>query len=145
MKPLKQECKRAVMAALAGTMLIIAGCSTMGAGAGIPLSAAQEVPPNPSSATGHAKIRIGPDKSVNGGLTYAGMAATAAHIHEAPGGANGPVIIPLTKTSDTSFAVPPGASLTDAQYASYLAGNLYLNVHSAAYPGGELRAQLKPE
>ena len=145
MKPLKQECKRAVMAALAGTMLIIAGCSTMGAGAGIPLSAAQEVPPNPSSATGHSKIKIGPDKSVTGGLTFAGMAATAAHIHEAPAGSNGPVLIPLTKTSDTSFAVPPGASLTDAQYASYLAGNLYLNVHSAAYPGGELRAQLKPE
>lgn len=144
MKPLTQGCKRAVMAVLAGAMLMIVGCSTMGGGA-VPLSAAQEVPPNPSSATGHAKIRIGPDKSVNGGLTFTGMAASAAHIHEAPAGANGPVIIPLTKTSDTSFAVPPGASLTDEQYASYLAGNLYLNVHSAAYPGGEIRAQLKPE
>jgi hypothetical protein len=145
MNALTQGGKRAAMAALAGIMLLSAGCSTMGGGGAIPLSAAQEVPPNPSSATGHVKIRIGPDKSVNGGLTFTGMAATAAHIHEAPAGANGPVIIPLTKTSDTSFAVPPGASLTDAQYASYLAGNLYLNVHSAAYPGGEIRAQLKPE
>lgn len=145
MKPLTQECKRAVMAALAGTMLMIAGCSIMGGGGATPLSGAQEVPPNPSSATGHGKIRIGPDKSVNGGLTFTGMLGTAAHIHEAPAGANGPVIIALTKTSDTSFAVPPGISLTDAQYASYMAGNLYLNVHSAAYPGGEIRAQLKPE
>ena len=69
MKALTQGCKRAAMAALAGTMMLTAGCSTMGGGGAIPLSAAQAVPPNPSSATGHAKIRIGPDKSVNGGLT----------------------------------------------------------------------------
>ena len=144
MSALTQGCKRLFMAALAGVMLLSAGCSNMGEKT-ITLSAAQEVPPNPSSATGRGKIRIGPDKSVNGGLTLTGMAATAAHIHEAPAGANGPVLIALTKTSDTSFAVPPGVSLTDAQYASYLAGNLYLNVHSAAYPGGEIRAQLKPE
>jgi hypothetical protein len=41
------------------------------------------------------------------------------------------------------FDAPAGAKLTDAQYAAYKAGNLYVNVHSAKNPGGEIRAQLK--
>jgi len=58
-------------------------------------------------------------------------------------GANGPVIVPFNKTADNTFEAPAGAKLTDAQYASYKAGKLYVNVHSAAHPGGEIRAQLK--
>ncbi len=40
--------------------------------------------------------------------------------------------------------MPEGSKLTDEQYAAYKAGNLYVNVHSAANKGGEIRAQLKP-
>jgi hypothetical protein len=108
------------------------------------LSGANEVPPNASTATGISHIRISGDRSVTGNITVSGLTATAAHIHEAPPGMNGPVIVPLAKTADNTFAPEAGAKLTDAQYSSYLAGNLYINVHSATYPGGEIRAQLSP-
>jgi hypothetical protein len=85
------------------------------------------------------------DKSVSGSVTTTGITASAAHIHLGPRGKNGKIIIPLTKSSDgNTWSVPAGAKLTDAQYEAYKAGNLYVNVHSAAYKGGEIRGQLKP-
>jgi hypothetical protein len=109
----------------------------------VTLSGDQEVPPVKSAGSGTGTITIGADKSVSGSVTTIGIAATAAHIHEGAAGANGPVIIPLTKSGDT-YAVPAGAKLTDAQFASFQSGNLYVNAHTAANPGGEIRGQLKP-
>lgn len=108
------------------------------------LGGSQEVPPVTSSATGSGKITIGDDKSVSGSVTTTGVAGTAAHIHMAATGANGPVIVPLTKSGDNGWAVAPGAKLTDAQYDAFKAGNLYVNVHSEGNKGGEIRGQIKP-
>jgi hypothetical protein len=105
---------------------------------------ANEVPPVSTAASGSGTVTINPDHTVSAKITVTGVAATAAHIHEGAAGANGPVIVPFTKTGDNVFEAPVGAKLTDAQYASYKAGNLYVNAHSAAHPGGEVRAQLKP-
>lgn len=69
---------------------------------------------------------------------------TAAHIHLGAMGQNGPVIIPLAKTADGIWTVPANTILTSAQFDAYRAGDLYVNVHSAANPGGEIRAQIKP-
>ena len=80
---------------------------------------------------------------MSGSVTTTGMVPTAAHIHMAPAGSNGPVIVPLTKYENT-FSAPAGAKLTDEQYAAYKAGNLYVNVHSNDNKGGEVRAQLVP-
>lgn len=120
-----------------------AGTPAAGMGA-MMLSGAQEVPPNSSTATGKSMLNIGADMSVTGSIEVMGMTPSAAHIHEAAAGANGPVVVPFVKTGPNTFAPLAGAKLTDAQYASYKAGKLYVNVHSAQFPNGEIRMQLMP-
>jgi hypothetical protein len=110
----------------------------------VKLTGEEEVPPVQTQASGSGTITVNEDKSVSGSVITKGIKATAAHIHEAPVGKNGPVAIPLEKRSDNEFAVPAGAKLTDAQYKALKAGNLYVNVHSDAHKDGEIRAQLKP-
>ncbi len=112
----------------------------------INLKGASEVPPVTTSASGTGQITVMPDHAVSGSIKTTGMVATMAHIHEAAPGKNGPPIITLTKGANESFTVPADAKLTDAQYASYMAGNLYVNVHTAQNPNGEIRVQLpRPE
>lgn len=146
--------RRSLIAAAAMVALLNAGCETMermGEKIGVggkkttaELTGAQEVPPVSTKASGKSTITVADDKSVTGSVIIDDMNATAAHIHQGAPGANGPVIIPLTKSADKTFAVPSKTRLTDSQYAAYKAGNLYINVHSAAHPGGEIRVQLKP-
>ena len=110
----------------------------------VTLSGSQEVPPVMTSASGIGSITVAPDGSVSGTITTTGVDGTMAHIHEAPMGQNGPVIVPFTRTADNVWSAPAGAKLTDAQLQSLKNGNLYLNVHSATNKPGEIRAQLKP-
>jgi hypothetical protein len=141
------QTKKAPLWAVLGTVTaLVLGCSSMGGDSGIKvtLSGKDEVPPVATAASGSGTIVIGEDKSVSGSVTTTGVVGVAAHIHVGAAGKNGPVIVPLTKTSDGVWSVPAGAKLTDAQYASFKAGDLYVNVHSAANKGGEIRGQLKP-
>lgn len=110
----------------------------------VTLSGGEEVPAVKTSASGGGTIAIDADKSVSGSVTTTGVAGTMAHIHIAAAGKNGPVVVPLTKSGDNTWSVAAGAKLTDAQYAAYKAGELYVNVHSAQNKGGEIRGQLKP-
>ena len=131
---------------VAGVAAILASCASMSpmmGGQKVELAGANEVPAVTTPATGTATVTIKDDRSVVVLVTVTGMTATASHIHEAAAGSNGPVIVPFTKTGDNTFASADGAKLTEAQYAAYKAGNLYVNVHSARNPGGEIRGQLK--
>ena len=131
---------------LAGVVGLLASCATMSpmmGGQKIALEGGNEVPAVTTTATGNATVDIKADRSVTATVTVTGMTATASHIHEGAAGANGPVIVPFVKTGDNTFAAAEGAKLTEAQYESYKAGKLYVNVHSAKNPGGEIRGQLK--
>ncbi len=130
---------------LTGALALLAGHAPLALSATeqVTLSGGNEVPPVTTSASGTGSVTIGDDHSVKANITVTGMTATASHIHMGAAGANGPVIVPFTKTGDNTFAAADGAKLTDEQYAAYKAGNLYVNVHSAKNPGGEVRAQLK--
>ena len=138
-------------AALTAAAGLLAGCGGMmhgdrmggGDGQHVNLSGANEVPPVTTGASGMGRVRVGADGAVNVHIKVSGMTATAAHIHEAAAGANGPVIVPLTKQGDDTFVSAPGAKFTDSQFAAYKAGRTYINVHSAKNPPGEIRAQLR--
>ena len=110
----------------------------------VKLSGAHEVPAVTSTASGEGKLTVGDDMSVTGSITTKGIDGTMAHIHLAPAGKNGPPVITLTKSGENQWTVPAGSKLTAEQYESYKKGELYINVHSAAHPGGEIRAQVKP-
>ena len=104
------------------------------------LDGKSEVPPNASAATGTADIDY---DAATKKLTYSGLSgpATAAHFHgpAEPGkNAGVAVAIPNAGTSPVSGS----ATLTDAQAADLAAGKLYVNVHTAANPGGEIRGQV---
>ena len=106
-----------------------------------------EVPANNSSGIGDVYFTF--DDSNNGltlNITYSGLsgAPTAAHVHNGAAGSNGPVVTAITLTPPTS---PQGtftgsATLSNADAAAFLSGNLYVNIHTAAFPNGELRGQL---
>ena len=131
-------------------MVFAAGCSQMSSQMGatsdrtLMLSGAEEVPPVNTQASGVSRIAVIGDKTVTGSVEVRNLNTTAAHIHLAPKGQNGPVIIPLVKTGENVWSVPANTILSSAQFDAYRSGNLYVNVHSAANPNGEIRAQLKP-
>jgi hypothetical protein len=108
----------------------------------INLSGDREVPPVTTMAAGSGVIKINKDMSVSGSVTTTGIAGTMAHIHVGKAGVNGPVAVTLLKNGDNGWTVPPDAKLTDAQYQAYRAGDLYINVHTEAHKGGEIRGQL---
>jgi hypothetical protein len=140
-----RACRRAFCGSVLAASLALASFgAALAAESAVNLTGAQEVPPVDTPAKGNGSINIGPDGSVSGSVKTTGIVSTAAHIHVGATGKNGPVIVPLAKQGDDTYVVPSGAKLNESQMASYKAGDLYVNVHSAKHPGGEIRAQLKP-
>jgi CHRD domain len=108
------------------------------------LDGKSEVPPVTSAGTGTADLDYDPaSKKLTWTVTYGGLSgpATAAHFHgpaEAGKNAGVAVAIPNAGTSPVSGS----ATLTDAQAADLVAGKYYINIHTAANPGGEIRGQV---
>src|SRR4030081_1619724 len=108
------------------------------------LNAKSEVPPNASTGTGTADIDYdAATKKLTWKVTYTGLSgpATAAHFHgPAETGKNAGVAVAIPNA--TSSPAEGSATLTEAQAAHLLAGKYYINVHTAANPGGEIRGQV---
>jgi CHRD domain len=142
---MNQRCNLSGARALIAAAALIAGSgSALAVDVKVNLIGAEETPPVTTTASGTGTIAIAADKSVTGSIKTTGIDGTVAHIHVGAPGQSGPPIITLTKGADGAWSVPPGSKLTDEQYASFRAGNLYVNVHSAEHKPGEIRAQLKP-
>ena len=124
--------------------LVVMGGAALAVDLKLHLSGAEETPPVTTSASGTGTITVAADKSVTGTIKTVGIEGTVAHIHVGAPGQSGPPIITLDKGPDGAWSVPAGSKLTDDQYASFKAGNLYVNVHSAEHKAGEIRGQLKP-
>lgn len=105
------------------------------------LTGANEVPANSSTATGTATLTLNTDTKVfSVTLPHNVVGVTGGHIHKAAVGANGDVVFPFANlTSPITFTSPV---LTAAQEADLNAGLYYVNLHTAAFPGGEIRGQL---
>jgi hypothetical protein len=108
------------------------------------LDGKSENPPTTSTGTGTADIDYDTaTKKISWKLTYTGLSgpATAAHFHgPAEPGKNAGVEVAIPGA--TSSPAEGSATLTDAQAADLAAGKLYVNVHTAANPGGEIRGQV---
>ena len=112
------------------------------------LSSASEVPPVQGAGTGSASVNVdAASKEISWRVEYSGLsgAAAAAHIHcGAAAGANAGVAVPLGAGASWASPLQGSGKLTDAQLADLQAGKCYVNVHTAANKGGEIRGQLMP-
>ena len=105
------------------------------------LDGLQETPPNASPGFGSGTADIDDvANTVTLNVTFGGLTAaeTAAHIHQAPPGVAGGVIVPLPNGSPIVGVF----GLTAAQVVAMLAGNTYVNIHTGNFPGGEIRGQI---
>jgi hypothetical protein len=143
------------LAVVAAGLVVACAAGTAAAGP-VMLLGSNEVPPVNTQASGIADISItqlkcppatsgGQCNHVIGVLTTHGVNATAAHIHRGKPSENGPVVVPLVRRpkTDNIWEVPSGVTVSQDVYEAWWNGNLYVNVHSAANPNGEIRGQLK--
>jgi hypothetical protein len=111
------------------------------------MDGSQETPPVPTPGTGTFDgVRTAPNQL---SYTYTWMdllgLGTAAHIHKAPPGVPGPIVVPLTSPSGHSGSITDTATVDPVLLDDICAhpGDYYVNVHTDLYPAGEIRGQLQ--
>ena len=109
------------------------------------LNGTNQVPSNASTATGAV---TGTYDDATNMLSYSvtyttlGGGITAAHIHEGPAGMSGGVVFGFTAGASPIVGTADLSALSAGQKAALLAGNMYVNIHSGTFGGGEIRGQL---
>ena len=148
MIPITNRSFRAFFAATAAVVLV-AGCGMMQPASNqvaftTQLRGANEVPPAATNATGQVDAVLNKDTNLlQWKMTYDGLSgpATAGHFHgPAMVGANAGVVSPFN--NPISSPMTGQTSLTAAQAADLMAGKWYANIHTAKFPGGEIRGQM---
>lgn len=138
-----------ITAVAAALTLALSGCGSMMQPSNMvafttQLRGANEVPANASAGSGSVDAALNKDTmQLRWKVTYTGMtgAPTMGHFHgPAAAGANSGVA--LGWTNPITSGLEGSATLTAAQAADLMAGKWYANIHSAAFPGGELRGQM---
>ncbi len=135
-------------ASLLAMTLALGACSGMAmsdtSAVSAKLSGANEVPANTSAGTGTLEGTL--DKKTNvltWTVTYSGLTGPVrmGHFHgPAAAGANAGVALGFTGSVESP--IKGSATLTPAQVADLTAGKWYVNLHTAANPGGEVRGQV---
>jgi hypothetical protein len=132
--------------ALASLLGLAGSASAGGRPLSTDLSGAEEVPPADPDGTGFAHLTL------NSGLgevcwsitaSDITLPATAAHIHEAPAGENGDIVVTLSPPDESGTA--SGCTVADRALVKDIRKNpsdYYVNVHTTDYPGGAIRGQL---
>lgn len=113
------------------------------------LSGANQVPPVDTKGTGTADFHYNPTSHrLSWSISYKDLSSpvTMAHIHEGASGANGKVLVWLTKkgASDNPSPIKGATTLTEDQAKAIMSGNTYVNVHTKDHPSGEIRGQITP-
>ena len=147
--------RRALLSGLAlGAIAVpLAGAVTARAATGtitftVPLTGAAQVPPVKTAGHGSAHLTYDEKtRHLTWSVSYAGLSSpvTMAHFHMAPAGKNGKVVLWISKKGGKIKSPLKGAAtLTAAEAKAFMAGDLYVNVHTKKHPAGEIRGQVKP-
>ena len=127
-----------IISAILGLTSIATGAPTLFL---VPLDGAQEAPgPGDPDGAGTALLAIDPDTLTidwNIAVNRIDFPLTGAHIHEAPVGVPGPIVVDFS-------AQLTGAGVQDPDLANVLASptDFYVNVHNQPFPAGAIRGQL---
>ncbi len=142
--------KRLIELTLAGVAVAVVAASVIPARTEVlsykvELKGSSEVPPNHSKATGNVSVSYDPaEKKLSWTGSYSGLSGpvTVAHFHgPAAVGKNAGIAVGIAN-GNLPASFEGSATLTDMQAADLAAGRWYLNLHTAAYPAGEIRGQV---
>ncbi len=110
------------------------------------LDGSQENPGVTTNASGTASVILNPDATVTYDETVTGLTPTAAHFHNGASGVNAGVVKSISLVNNTATGTWTSADasqpLTDLLLRELVKGRLYLNAHTTANPGGEIRGQV---